>query len=58
MAYIVTNRFKDKENENIIYEVGETYPKDGYKPTKKRISELSKEHPKYKCVFIEEVKEE
>jgi hypothetical protein len=58
MKYVVVNKFKDKENENVVYEIGENYPKGDYKPTKKRISQLSKEHPKYKCVFIEEVNEE
>lgn len=58
MTYKVINRFKDKEDNFTIYEVGEEYPKESFKPTKKRITELSKEHPKYKCKFIEEVKEE
>lgn len=58
MSYEVVNRFKDTEDNGIIYEVGESYPKDGHKPTKKRIGELTKLHPKYKVVFIEEVKEQ
>jgi len=57
MAYKVINRFKDTQDNNTVYEVGEEYPKGEYKPTKKRIAELSKEHPKYKRIFIEEVKE-
>jgi len=58
MPYKVVNSFIDKEDNNTLYEVGEEYPKGDHKPTKKRIEELSKIHPKYKRVFIEEVKEE
>jgi predicted transcriptional regulator len=58
MPYIVVSRFKDTQDNNSIYKKGDTYPKGDYKPTKKRIEELSNgEHPKYKRVFIEEVKE-
>ncbi|WP_170289658.1 hypothetical protein [Cytobacillus depressus] len=55
--YKVINEFIDLQNGNIHYKVGGIYPKGDYKPTKKRISELSKEHPKYKCRFIEKVEE-
>ncbi|MCM3454407.1 hypothetical protein M3685_10670 [Heyndrickxia oleronia] len=57
MPYKVINDFRDKENNNIIYRKGDTYPVEGYKPSKKRITELSKEHPEHRLVFIEEVKE-
>ncbi|MFS0783527.1 hypothetical protein [Bacillus sp. 1P06AnD] len=56
MAYKVINRFFDMEDNSRLYEVGDTYPKGSHKPSKKRIEELSKEHPKEKCAFIEEVK--
>jgi len=58
MKYTVINDFNDKQDNDTPYRVGETYPKVGYKPTKKRIEELSKEHPEYKRVFIEEVNED
>ncbi|WP_088033528.1 hypothetical protein [Evansella clarkii] len=59
MPYKVINRFKDtKDNDGHIYEAGDPYPAEGKKATKKRIEELSKVHPKYKKVFIEEVKDE
>lgn len=59
MSYKVVNRFKDTEDGNHIYQVGDAYPKKGdYKPSKKRIDLLSKEHPKYKCSFIKKVKED
>jgi hypothetical protein len=56
--YLVINDFKDKENNNTLYKVGDEYSKGNYKPTKKRIAELSKKHPKYHRAFIEEVKED
>jgi len=55
MPYKVINKFKDSKDNNTLYEVGDEYPKGDYKPTKKRIEELSKEHKHYKRVFIQEV---
>ncbi|MBS4171938.1 hypothetical protein [Bacillus sp. FJAT-49736] len=55
MEYKVVNDFIDTNDNNTRYKVGDVYPKGSYKPTKKRIEELSKEHPKYKCNFIEKV---
>lgn len=54
MAYKVINKFIDKENDDTLYDVGDEYPKGDYKPTKKRIDELSKVHPKYKVAFIKQ----
>lgn len=56
MPYKVINKFKDKEDNNNLYRVGEDYPKGSHKPTKKRLEELSKEHSKHKVAFIKEVK--
>jgi len=58
IPYKVINKFYDLADGNTFYNVGDTYPKGDYKPTKKRIEELSKKHPEYKRIFIEEVKEE
>jgi hypothetical protein len=58
MTYKVVNDFIDTQDNNKHYKVGETYPQGDHKPTKKRIAELSKTHPKYKRIFIEEVEEE
>lgn len=58
MAYKVMKPFKDKEDKNTSYEVGDAYPKGSFKPTKKRFDELSELHPHYKATFIQEVKEE
>lgn len=50
--YKVINAFKDKEDNNTVYNVGDVYPKGDFKPTKKRIDELSKKHPEYDVAFI------
>lgn len=54
----VVNDFTDLEDNNTLYKTGEEYPKGDYKPSKKRIEELSGVHPKHKRVFIEEIKVE
>lgn len=56
MAFKVIKPFRDKEDKNTSYEVGDAYPKGSFKPTKKRFDELSELHPHYKAAFIEEVK--
>ena len=58
MGYKVIKPFKDKEDNNKKYKAGDVYPKGEYKPTKKRLEELSEIHPRYNTAFIEEVKEE
>lgn len=56
MAYKVVNKFIDTTDGDHLYNIGDEYPKEGSKGVKKRIDELSKKHPKYKVVFIEEIK--
>lgn len=58
MAYKVVNTFRDLEDKNKLYRVGEVYPKGDHKPTKKRIEELSSIHPEQKRIFIEETEDE
>ena len=57
MPYVVINEFKDTKDNGTHYKVGETYPKGNFKPTKKRIEELSSIHPKYNRAFIQEIVE-
>jgi hypothetical protein len=57
MAYKVINSFRDATDKNRVYKEGDEFPAGDSKPSKKRIEELSKQHPKYKRSFIEEVKE-
>ena len=54
--YVVVRRFKDKDSH--IYDVGDIYPHEGAKATKKRITELAEGKKRYGKVYIEEVKEE
>lgn len=39
--YKVIERFMDLQDENHIYEIGDTYPRKGSKPSKERIEELA-----------------
>lgn len=52
----VINRFKDKDGH--IYEVGDTYPAKGKKLVNTRAEFLTKVHPIYGVVFLEEIKDE
>ncbi|WP_419955934.1 hypothetical protein ACN6MT_11335 [Neobacillus niacini] len=55
MAYKVVNSFFDKEDGNRLYEVGQSYPRTGVKPSKERIELLSNDENKEKTIFIKEV---
>lgn len=55
MAYKVVNSFFDKEDKNRLYEVGQSYPRTGLKPSKERIEFLSSDKNDEKKVFIKEV---
>lgn len=53
--HVVVRRFKDQDGH--IYEVGDTYPRQG-RATKKRIDELANGKNKYNKVYIKEITEE
>ena len=55
MAYKVVNSFFDKEDGNRLYEVSQSYPRTGFKPSKERIELLSSDNNNEKKVFIKEV---
>jgi len=55
--YRVIHKFKDLKDNDHIYNVGDEYPREGLKPTKKRIEELSGEKNKIGEELIEEVVE-
>ena len=63
--YEVIKLFTDLKDNNYRYEVGDSYPRDGYKPTEERIKELlgnaNKQHTALiKAVYkpaTEEIKE-
>lgn len=56
--YEVVHRFKDLEDNDYIYKVGDIYPREGIEPTKKRIKELSTEKNKIGEVLIKKIEEE
>ena len=53
--YKVIRAFRDLKNDEYVYEVGDIYPVEGYKPTKTRIKELLKGTNKNGKIYIEEV---
>lgn len=55
---VVYKAWKDIEDDNHLYKKGDTYPREGLKPTKKRIKELSSKNNKIGEVLIEAVKVE
>lgn len=55
MAYKVVSSFFDKEDNNRLYEVGQSYPRTGYKPSKERIDMLSTNKNSESTIFIKEV---
>lgn len=55
MAYKVLETFREKHDNDRIYEEGHSYPADDFKPTKKRLKELSTNQNDYERPFIEEV---
>lgn len=55
---VVYKAWKDIEDDNHLYKKGDTYPREGLKPTKKRIKELSSKNNKIGEVLIEVVKVE
>jgi len=56
MAHKVVRRFQETKHGGHIYEVSDSYPKEGSKATKARLEELSTTKNKYKKIYIVEVK--
>ena len=54
--YKVIVRFMDLQDENHIYEVGDTFPRDGVKVGADRINELMSCENKIGCPLIEKIK--
>ncbi len=53
--YKVVRAFYDSTDKNNLYKVGDIYPADGVKTTKKRIDELANGTNRNGNVYIEEV---
>lgn len=56
--YKVISPFLDLKNGKHLYQVGDTYPMEGCRPSKARITELSGSSNKIGKPLIEEVKDE
>lgn len=56
--YKAIELFTDLQDDNYRYDVGDEYPRQGLKPTKKRINELLSDSNRRHRPVIEEVVEE
>lgn len=52
-VYKVIHPFKDLEDKSFLYQVGDSYPREGLIPTKKRIEELKGAENKLKRPLIQ-----
>jgi len=55
VKYKVIRKFKDLQDSNYIYNVGDTYPRKGKRPKKERIEELLSSNNKVGKPLIAEV---
>ena len=53
----VIHDFKDLQDDDKIYKVGDKFPRKGYEPTEKRIAELLGKRNKIGESLIEEIEE-
>ena len=53
--FIVIRAFFDSTDDNRLYKVGDAYPAEGVKPSKKRIEELAKGTNCNGKIYIDEV---
>ena len=56
--YRVLKKFADLQDKNFIYNVGDTYPRNGLTVTAERIAELSGKSNRQGIPLIEEVQEQ
>jgi hypothetical protein len=52
MSFPVINSFIEKEHDGITYNVGERYPKEGYKASDNRVTYLQSDDNPYKVAFL------
>lgn len=55
--YKVINRFQEKNHDNHVYEIGDTYPANGKKLNKTRAEFLTKVHAEYGVAFLKPIDE-
>lgn len=53
--YKVIHKFADAQDKNYIYEIGDTYPREGKKVSKERLAELASDTNKVRMPLIEAV---
>lgn len=53
--YEVIKKFTDLQDGNHIYNVGDTYPHDGYTPSEERITELASDKNRQKNPLIAKI---
>lgn len=53
--YEVVHSFKDLQDNDYIYKIGDVYPREGNEPTKKRIKELTSDKNKIGKILIEKI---
>lgn len=58
MKFRVIEKFEDMKDENHLYEVGDEFPHDGRRVSKKRLEELSSEENRRGIPLIEGYEEE
>lgn len=50
----VVNKFQEVSHSGHVYELGDTYPAEGFEEDPERVAFLSKPHPTYKRIFLYE----
>lgn len=53
--YEVIKKFTDLQDSNHVYNIGDTYPHEGYTPSEERITELSTDKNRQKTPLIAEI---
>ena len=53
MGYKVVKAFTDLQDNNYVYNAGDSFPRNGYKPSKERVKELASKDNKRNTVLIE-----
>lgn len=57
MGYKVIRGFADRTDNNYVYNVGDSYPRDGFRASDDTIKTLSTTENRHNSVFIEKVKD-
>ena len=55
ITYEVIKKFTDSQDGNHVYNVGDTYPREGYTPSEERITELATDKNRQKTPLIAKI---